>query len=105
MSSSPVPLETRHVEERCTLNLSKAQTSSHWCGVVVRREGARSGVVLLTCPWFKITWSVTKSPRIAEQCDVNINSLTHSLEGFNMHSTPTRRVFSGTGLELMACLP
>ncbi|GFU80595.1 hypothetical protein TNCV_534691 [Trichonephila clavipes] len=22
---------------RCTLNLSRAQTSSHWCGVVVRR--------------------------------------------------------------------
>ncbi|GFV69216.1 transposable element Tcb2 transposase [Trichonephila clavipes] len=24
--------------ERCTLNLSRAQTSSRWCGVVVRRE-------------------------------------------------------------------
>ncbi|GFX92849.1 hypothetical protein TNCV_4014581 [Trichonephila clavipes] len=27
-SSSPVPLKTRHVEERSTLNLSRAQTSS-----------------------------------------------------------------------------
>ncbi|GFT82519.1 transposable element Tcb2 transposase [Trichonephila clavipes] len=42
MSSSPVPLKTRRVGERCTLNRSRAQTSSHWCGVVVRREGASS---------------------------------------------------------------
>ncbi|GFU98445.1 uncharacterized protein TNCV_3652761 [Trichonephila clavipes] len=38
-SSSPVPLKTRRVGERCTLNLSKAQSSSRWCGVVVRRGG------------------------------------------------------------------
>ncbi|GFX51952.1 hypothetical protein TNCV_3063691 [Trichonephila clavipes] len=25
-SSSPVPLKTRHIEERCTLNLSRAQS-------------------------------------------------------------------------------
>ncbi|GFY23460.1 uncharacterized protein TNCV_3941521 [Trichonephila clavipes] len=37
MSSSPVPLKTRLVGERCTLNLSRAQTSSLWYGVVVRR--------------------------------------------------------------------
>ncbi|GFW54544.1 uncharacterized protein TNCV_2232181 [Trichonephila clavipes] len=48
MSSSPVPLKTRRVGERCTLNLSRAQTSSRWWGVVVRREGASSGVVLVT---------------------------------------------------------
>ncbi|GFT99498.1 hypothetical protein TNCV_3239451 [Trichonephila clavipes] len=36
-SSSPVLLKTRHVEERCTLNLSRAQTSSCWSGVVVKR--------------------------------------------------------------------
>ncbi|GFX94018.1 uncharacterized protein TNCV_3413801 [Trichonephila clavipes] len=36
-SSSPVPLNTRRVEERCTLNLSRAQTSSFWSGVVVKR--------------------------------------------------------------------
>ncbi|GFT30425.1 uncharacterized protein TNCV_2377161 [Trichonephila clavipes] len=47
-SSSPVPLKTRRVGERCTLNLSRAQTSSRWCGVVVRRGGASSGVVHLT---------------------------------------------------------
>ncbi|GFU91451.1 uncharacterized protein TNCV_2542191 [Trichonephila clavipes] len=36
-SLSPVPLKTRRVGERYTLNLSRAQTSSHWCGVVVKR--------------------------------------------------------------------
>ncbi|GFS61890.1 uncharacterized protein TNCV_2592081 [Trichonephila clavipes] len=35
-SSSPVPLKTHRVEERCTLNLSRAQTSSGLCGVVVK---------------------------------------------------------------------
>ncbi|GFX78572.1 hypothetical protein TNCV_30121 [Trichonephila clavipes] len=37
-------------------------------GMVVRRGGASSGVV-------QITWSVAKSPRVADQCDVNIHSL------------------------------
>ncbi|GFV00268.1 uncharacterized protein TNCV_729891 [Trichonephila clavipes] len=35
--SSPVPLKTRRVGQRCTLNLSRAETSSRWCGVIVRR--------------------------------------------------------------------
>ncbi|GFV68047.1 uncharacterized protein TNCV_1873291 [Trichonephila clavipes] len=48
MSSIPVPLKTRHVGQRCTLNLSRAETSSRWCGVVVRRGGASSGVVHIT---------------------------------------------------------
>ncbi|GFU84726.1 hypothetical protein TNCV_2126671 [Trichonephila clavipes] len=43
-SSSPVPLKTRRVGERCQLNLSRAQTSSRWCGVVVRR----GSVILVT---------------------------------------------------------
>ncbi|GFX21409.1 hypothetical protein TNCV_2821171 [Trichonephila clavipes] len=30
-SSSPVPLKTRRVGQRCTLNLSRAETSSRWC--------------------------------------------------------------------------
>ncbi|GFV28070.1 uncharacterized protein TNCV_187461 [Trichonephila clavipes] len=47
-SSSPVPLKTRRVGQRCTLNLSRAETSSRWCGVVVRRGDARSGVVHVT---------------------------------------------------------
>ncbi|GFW60584.1 uncharacterized protein TNCV_569301 [Trichonephila clavipes] len=47
-SSSPIPLKTRRVGQRCTLNLSRAETSSRWCGVVVRRGGASSGVVHVT---------------------------------------------------------
>ncbi|GFT58892.1 transposable element Tcb2 transposase [Trichonephila clavipes] len=35
-SLSPVPLKTHRVEQRCTLNLSRAQTFSRWCGGVVR---------------------------------------------------------------------
>ncbi|GFV57000.1 uncharacterized protein TNCV_1678811 [Trichonephila clavipes] len=46
--SSPVPLKTRRVGQRCTLSLSRAETSSRWCGVVVRRGGASSGVVHVT---------------------------------------------------------
>ncbi|GFY03234.1 uncharacterized protein TNCV_1171941 [Trichonephila clavipes] len=48
VSSSPVPLKTRRVGQRCTLNLSRAETSSRWFGVVVRRGGASSGVVHVT---------------------------------------------------------
>ncbi|GFX50292.1 uncharacterized protein TNCV_2892091 [Trichonephila clavipes] len=44
-SSSPVPPKTLRVEQRCTLNLSRAETSSRWCGVVVRSGDASSGVV------------------------------------------------------------
>ncbi|GFW62188.1 uncharacterized protein TNCV_1686191 [Trichonephila clavipes] len=48
-SSSPVPLKTCRVGQRCTLNLPRAETSSRWCGVVVRRgDGASSGVVHAT---------------------------------------------------------
>ncbi|GFV79944.1 uncharacterized protein TNCV_1217121 [Trichonephila clavipes] len=48
MSSSPAPLKTCRVGQRWMLNLSRAQTSSHWCSVVVRRGGASSGVVDVT---------------------------------------------------------
>ncbi|GFT65625.1 uncharacterized protein TNCV_869171 [Trichonephila clavipes] len=37
MSSSPVPLNTRLVGVRCTLNLSRVQTSSCWSGVLAKR--------------------------------------------------------------------
>ncbi|GFU63387.1 uncharacterized protein TNCV_44331 [Trichonephila clavipes] len=36
-SSSPVPQKTRRVGQPCTLNLSRTEMSSRWCGVVVRR--------------------------------------------------------------------
>ncbi|GFW07757.1 hypothetical protein TNCV_3918901 [Trichonephila clavipes] len=47
-SSSPVPLKTHRVGQQCTLNLSRAQTSSRYRSVVVRRGSASSGVVLVT---------------------------------------------------------
>ncbi|GFU58451.1 uncharacterized protein TNCV_1368831 [Trichonephila clavipes] len=47
-SSSPVPLKTHRVGQRCTLNLSRAETSSRWCGAVVRRGIASSGVIHVT---------------------------------------------------------
>ncbi|GFX20314.1 uncharacterized protein TNCV_3486721 [Trichonephila clavipes] len=40
-SSSPVPLKTHRVGQRCTLNLSRAETSSRWSDVVVRRGGCQ----------------------------------------------------------------
>ncbi|GFU69337.1 uncharacterized protein TNCV_3210011 [Trichonephila clavipes] len=45
ISSSPVPLKTRRVGQRCPLNLSTAETSSRFCSVVVRRGGVNSDVV------------------------------------------------------------
>ncbi|GFV54459.1 uncharacterized protein TNCV_2865431 [Trichonephila clavipes] len=47
-SSSPVPLKTRRVGQRCMLNLSRAETSSRWRVVVVRRGVACSSVVHVT---------------------------------------------------------
>ncbi|GFW46664.1 hypothetical protein TNCV_1937331 [Trichonephila clavipes] len=47
MSLSLVPLKTGRVGERCTLNISRTQTSSLWWGVEVR-SGDSSGVVLVT---------------------------------------------------------
>ncbi|GFX42445.1 hypothetical protein TNCV_1520091 [Trichonephila clavipes] len=48
VSSSPLPIKTHRVGQLCTLNLSRAETSSHWCGVVARRSGASSGDILVT---------------------------------------------------------
>ncbi|GFU51804.1 hypothetical protein TNCV_855791 [Trichonephila clavipes] len=49
MSSNLVPLKILRVGKRCTLNLSRAQMSSRWCSVVVRRgERKLRCVVLLT---------------------------------------------------------
>ncbi|GFU63082.1 uncharacterized protein TNCV_4123221 [Trichonephila clavipes] len=40
-SSSTVSVKTRSVGQRCWLNLSRAETSSRSCGVVVRRGGCQ----------------------------------------------------------------
>ncbi|GFU54124.1 hypothetical protein TNCV_109491 [Trichonephila clavipes] len=44
----PSTTKTRRVGQRCTLNLSRGETSSRWCGVEVRRGGASPGVVHVT---------------------------------------------------------
>ncbi|GFT77213.1 hypothetical protein TNCV_4239291, partial [Trichonephila clavipes] len=69
-SSSPVPLNTRRVGERYTLNLSRAQTSSCWSGVVVKRGQLKYRPRHLTIVQnYEV---VSKSPRVAEQCDVKV---------------------------------
>ncbi|GFS80594.1 uncharacterized protein TNCV_3870191 [Trichonephila clavipes] len=74
--STLLPLKTRRVGQRCTLNLSRAETSSRWCGVVVRRGGCQ-----LRCRPRHLTLVQNyvvrrQSPRAPEQCDVNLHSLT-----------------------------
>ncbi|GFY11764.1 retrovirus-related Pol polyprotein from transposon opus [Trichonephila clavipes] len=44
-SSSPVLLKTRRVGQRCTLNLSRAETSSRWCGVEAELKEVDIGLV------------------------------------------------------------
>ncbi|GFX93380.1 hypothetical protein TNCV_151861 [Trichonephila clavipes] len=41
--------ELEPVGQRCSQNLSTAETSSRWCRMVVRRGGASSGVVHVRC--------------------------------------------------------
>ncbi|GFW77572.1 uncharacterized protein TNCV_2499641 [Trichonephila clavipes] len=40
-SSSPVPLKTCRVGQRCMLNLSRVEMSSHWCGHLEREVPAQ----------------------------------------------------------------
>ncbi|GFW31560.1 hypothetical protein TNCV_4419951 [Trichonephila clavipes] len=86
MSSSLLPLKTHRVGEIPTLKPSKLKRPLG--GVVVRRGGANSGVVLVTLPWLKMTRSVAKSPRVADQCNVNILSLTRTHIGSVTGSSP-----------------
>ncbi|GFX31376.1 hypothetical protein TNCV_2061921 [Trichonephila clavipes] len=44
----PGTIKTRRVGQRCTLNLSRAETSSRWCGVALGEGGASSGVIHVT---------------------------------------------------------
>ncbi|GFX18102.1 hypothetical protein TNCV_1577811 [Trichonephila clavipes] len=78
MSSSPVSLNTLHVGQRRTFNMSRAETSSRWCGVVVRRGGGANSGVLLVTTMVQNNGYIAKSPRVAEECDVNIPSFSYS---------------------------
>ncbi|GFT43662.1 RNA-directed DNA polymerase from mobile element jockey [Trichonephila clavipes] len=69
------------IKQHCdTINSPRSKLKRPPVGVVwyLRERGASSGVVHVTWSWFKITWSVAKSPCVAEQCDVNIQSSSSS---------------------------
>ncbi|GFV22759.1 hypothetical protein TNCV_4278421 [Trichonephila clavipes] len=79
--------KTRRVGQRCTLNLSRAEMSSRWCGVVVRK-----GVPAQVSPSSldhasKLRGPSLKAPRLAEQCDVNIHSLGDGPRNFKPWSS------------------
>ncbi|GFT91325.1 hypothetical protein TNCV_2169081 [Trichonephila clavipes] len=90
----PGELRTRRVDKgRCTLNPSRLERP--------QERGASSGVVHATRPWFKITWSVAKSPRVAEQCDVNIQSIDRSDSiKAPQHQSPNTTVWDGGTLRV-----
>ncbi|GFS98508.1 hypothetical protein TNCV_3478891 [Trichonephila clavipes] len=72
--------------------MSRAQTSSRWCGVVVRRVG-----YLLRCRPRHLTlvqnFEVRRqNPRAAEQCDVNIHSLARTHLDFELLQTLQTRI-------------
>ncbi|GFU69624.1 hypothetical protein TNCV_2503441 [Trichonephila clavipes] len=78
VTSNPVPLKIHRERARFTLNLSRAQTSSRWCGVV--GEGVPAQVSSSSLDG----GSKLRGPspkQVAEQCDVNIHSLTDSFGG------------------------
>ncbi|GFV52442.1 hypothetical protein TNCV_2771891 [Trichonephila clavipes] len=99
MNSSLVPLKARRVGQRCTLNLSRAETSSRWYGGVSRRAGFQLRCRPRHLTMIQITWSVAKSHRVAEQYDVNINSLT--LDNDSCSSTHMSSVVFSIETELL----
>ncbi|GFY05190.1 uncharacterized protein TNCV_2206361 [Trichonephila clavipes] len=91
MSSIPVPLKTRRVGQRCTLNLSRAETSSRWCGVVVRR-GVPAQVSSTSLDHGSKLRGPSPKAHVAEQCDVNINSLNSLSQRSCIFLTPCLRL-------------
>ncbi|GFV15197.1 hypothetical protein TNCV_4650291 [Trichonephila clavipes] len=76
MSSRFVLLKTHRAEKKPEVHVKyvEAHSSSHWCGVEVRRERCQ-----LKCRPLLLTMIqnyVPKGPRLAELCDVNIHLLT-----------------------------
>ncbi|GFY15622.1 uncharacterized protein TNCV_1282701 [Trichonephila clavipes] len=79
-SSSPVPLKTRRVGQRCMLNLSGAEAFFRRCGVVVRRGWGPDQVSSTSLDHgSKLRGPSPESPRLAEQCNVNIQSINQSI--------------------------
>ncbi|GFS80916.1 hypothetical protein TNCV_126591 [Trichonephila clavipes] len=106
----PVPQKTRRVGQRCTLNLSRAEMSSRWCGVVVRR-----GVPAQVSPSSFDHFSKLRGPSLKALVKLNIATLifTHLATDLVIlnhgqvtrmtleHHFLTRRIFSGAGVEFM----
>ncbi|GFU24469.1 hypothetical protein TNCV_2264321 [Trichonephila clavipes] len=90
-SSSPVPLKTRRVGQRCTLNLSTAQTSFHWCG---GQSDAKTPSVLVP----KQAWYSFDRPIEGMKGRFNLAQPGVTLEldtpSTNYHTTPTGERFS-----------
>ncbi|GFW73853.1 hypothetical protein TNCV_48421 [Trichonephila clavipes] len=59
MSSIQVPLKTRRVGQRCTLNLSRAET---WCGVATPTLTRFSNLTRFSIrPFFSLFFSITET--------------------------------------------
>ncbi|GFX80570.1 hypothetical protein TNCV_498381 [Trichonephila clavipes] len=69
MSSSPVPLKTDRVGQRCTLNMSRAQTSSRWCGVVSSSYSTRQYLVKPGLELMVRLVKVTVERSLPERCN------------------------------------
>ncbi|GFT75282.1 uncharacterized protein TNCV_951001 [Trichonephila clavipes] len=98
--SSPVTLKNRRVGQRCTLNLSRAEKSSRWCGVVVRRAiRGLLATVHVILNHGQVTWTTPEMAPPLLTTTPHLREDVSALDRFNVHHCPTRRVFSGTGLE------
>ncbi|GFU55728.1 hypothetical protein TNCV_1488401 [Trichonephila clavipes] len=76
MSSSPVPLKTRSVKAAMPLNLSELKRPP--VGMEVVRRGVPAQVSSTSLAHgSKLRGPSPKVLPVAEQCDVNIRSLTH----------------------------
>ncbi|GFS96347.1 hypothetical protein TNCV_16911 [Trichonephila clavipes] len=69
--SSPVPLKTRRVGQRCTLNLSRAQTFSRWHGVAAVAEWYRYRTV--ACFVTGSSPVPLKTRRVGQRCTLNLS--------------------------------
>ncbi|GFX96122.1 hypothetical protein TNCV_2290121 [Trichonephila clavipes] len=71
MGSSPVPLKTSRVGQRCTLNLSRAETSSRWgsegCGSPEVKVSDHGRHVMSSSP------VPLKTRRVGQRCPLNLS--------------------------------
>ncbi|GFV11837.1 hypothetical protein TNCV_3686151 [Trichonephila clavipes] len=87
MSLSPVRL--KDPPRRAAIHVKSVESSSVfplvWCDSWKRELPAQVSLTVTLIHGSKITWFVAKSPRVAEQCDVNIHLI---LPNFYFHFTP-----------------